>query len=133
MSEVVSSPTYVDILRVAGATLLIAAIAWLVGRFAKTGLPRRPERRLELLERLTVGKGAQLTLVSVEGRRLLIGSGDKPVCLVLDLDPGMATFPLIHSDEPPAIEPVPARSTGGGFFETAVAAWMNRDSGRSDG
>ncbi len=85
MNEAVG-PGLLDVLRVLAALALVSGVAVLVGNFMRRrGLGRSAGRTLRVDERLGVGRGVQLMVVEVEGRRLLLGVSEAKVSLVTEL------------------------------------------------
>lgn len=68
----------------------LAVAAWLYLRWRKTSIGSG--RRLEVLDRVPVGRNAALALVAVDGRRLLVGVSQDGVRLVRDLSEPDGSF-----------------------------------------
>jgi flagellar biogenesis protein FliO len=75
-----------DVLRVLAALALVSGLTVGLGWLARSRSRRRGGAGLRVEERLTVSRTAQLLVVRVEGRKLLIGASDKGVQLVTELD-----------------------------------------------
>lgn len=71
-------------LRMLAALALLGAAAWVVLRWRKHNLRNR--RDLCVLDRAFLARGAGVALVSVEGRRLLLGVSNDGVRLLTDLE-----------------------------------------------
>jgi flagellar biogenesis protein FliO len=74
------------VLRMVGAIALLAAGAWVLLRWRKRAGQGR--RSLRVLDRAFLTRGASLALVSVAGKRLLLGISTDGVRLITHLDPG---------------------------------------------
>jgi flagellar biogenesis protein FliO len=73
-------------LRMGIALLATAAAAWVLLRWRrKVGAAGR---RLEVVERAFLARGASIALIKVEGHRLLVGFSSDGVRLLRDLDSG---------------------------------------------
>ncbi|MFO0583053.1 MAG: flagellar biosynthetic protein FliO [Anaeromyxobacter sp.] len=70
----------------ARAALVVAGFAAAAAVVARRGRPVAPAPRLSVLERASLGRAGGLALVAADGRRLLVGYGEGPPRLVLELD-----------------------------------------------
>jgi flagellar protein FliO/FliZ len=68
---------------------LIGALAWLLRR---STLARRAGKGLGVEAALSLGERRSLVVVTVEGRRLLLGLAPNAVSLVTELQPPAASF-----------------------------------------
>ncbi len=94
-------PGLVDVLRVAGALLIVVALATALGVLARRGVRSSSTRRLRVTERLALARGVQLVVVADGGRRLLVGVSDKGVNLVSELaDEDALDEAVVPADEP---------------------------------
>jgi flagellar biogenesis protein FliO len=98
-----------DVLRVLAALALVSGLTVGLGWLARSRSRRRGGAGLRVEERLTVSRTAQLLVVRVEGRKLLIGASDKGVQLVTELDA-----------EPDAVEDPVVTATGDDPARTAL-------------
>lgn len=121
-------------LRVLAALCLVVGVALLFGMLLRKAVPARRPRALQLLERLTLSKQAAVWLIEVEGRRLLVGSGERGLTLLsecdgddraLELRPDVPTQPVKTHEELRA--PISRQI---GSLDAAVRAWLGRDDGR---
>jgi flagellar biogenesis protein FliO len=78
-------------LRVLGAVGLLGLGAWTLARWSRR--VRSEARSLRVLERACLTRGASVALVSVLGRRLLLGVSNDGVRLLSDLGPADAREP----------------------------------------
>ncbi len=128
MTELAAGPSAADLLRVVAALCLVIGLALLSGMLLRKGIPSRKARAMRVVERLGLGKHTAVWLVEVDGHRLLLGSADKSLQLLSEIDP-------VESDA--EVEPAPARpvllpiAQEIGSFDTAVRAWLGRDVGRN--
>lgn len=74
----------------------LAVAAWLYLRWKKSATAAG--RRLEVLDRVPVGRNAALALVAVDGRRLLVGVSQDGVRLVRDLSEPEGAFDAALAD-----------------------------------
>ena len=81
-----AGPGLVDLLRLAGALVVVLALAVLASRVLRRGMRPRSTRRLQIEDRLSVSRGVQIAVVADGGRRFLVGISDKGVGLVSELD-----------------------------------------------
>ena len=87
MTEVTAGPGLLDLLRIVGALVLVIGLALAVSVLLRRGGFRAAGRaQLRVDERLTLGRGVQLAVVTCGTRRLLVGVSDKRVNLVTELD-----------------------------------------------
>ena len=90
-------------LRTLGALLLIAAAVWAwLARHRRGG---RDRRELRVLDRAALTRGAGLALVSVAGRRLLLGVSNDGVRLLTDLRDVDPSFDTVLVDAGTARDP----------------------------
>ena len=71
---------------------LMGACLWLVRRGGWQGGSRRGSRAVQIETAIGLGDRRQLVIVTVEGRRLLIGTTPMHVALLTELAPLPATF-----------------------------------------
>ena len=96
-------------LRTAIALLALIAAAWAVARWRRRW--GTPKRRLQVLERTFLARGASVALVEVEGRRLLVGVSNDGVRLLRDFEEsGGPQFPKRFA---PVLADVAARREAG--------------------
>ncbi len=92
----------VDVLRAAGALVLVVALvplaAWVLRR---TGRIRGP-RLLAVEERVPLARGAHLAVVRHGERRLLVGVTEHAVSLVAELEEDDAPAPATEAEAPGA-------------------------------
>lgn len=65
------------------AALAVGALAWLAGRRPGTG----PAPPLRVTARAALGRTATVALVEVDGRRFLVGAGERSLELLVELGP----------------------------------------------
>ena len=97
--------TVLTALRVVLSLACVFGLIWFLGRKMRgTGYLRRPHAaQLSVIARQSLGKGSGIALVQVGGRALLLGVGERGVCLLTEVglpglagpadecDPGLAT------------------------------------------
>ncbi|MDH3285073.1 MAG: flagellar biosynthetic protein FliO [Acidobacteriota bacterium] len=123
-----AGPGLIDILRVAGALLIVAALAAALGLLARRGVRSPSTRRLQVCERLVLSRGVQLVVVADGERRLLVGVSDKGVNLVSELTAeGDVVEAELDTDEP---TPPRLRQVCGGFAERLAEQLRSRVAAR---
>lgn len=119
-----------EVLRVLAALAAVTGLTVALGWLARTRARRGGRATLQVQERLNLSRSAQLLVVKVGGRKLLLGASEKGVQLVTELEPDAAEAEApqedaaedrpVLADETP--QPVPgafarllARQVGGGW------------------
>jgi flagellar protein FliO/FliZ len=71
---------------------LVAALAWFARRGAFAALGRRGPRAITVETAVPLGERRSLVIVSVEGRRILLGLTPGQISMVTELGPGAQSF-----------------------------------------
>mgnify|MGYP006294641657 CR=1 FL=1 len=83
-----------EVLRVLAALALVSGLTVGLGWLARARHRRGGGTNLRVEERLTLSRNAQLLVVRAGERKLLVGSSEKGVQLVTELEPGEAPEPV---------------------------------------
>lgn len=112
-----SSAGLLDLLRIGGALLLVIGLVLLTGRLARRGVFTTQRRKMSVEERLPLARGVQAVVLSVEGRRMLLGVSERGVNLVAELPGTAAAAPA---------EAAPEETPAGPTFSEKLAALLRK-------
>jgi flagellar biogenesis protein FliO len=119
-----------DVLRVIAALALVSGLTVGLGWLARHRSRRRGGAQLQVVERLTLSRTAQLLVVRVQDRNLVIGASEKGVQLVTELEREPLTEPApAHDDE--GVTALPESAPHLGAFARLLAGKLNPRGGAS--
>ena len=86
------------VIRALSSLGLVLAIVLVTGWLLRRRLAGGRAGRMHVEERLVVARNQQVLLLRVDGRRLLVGSGERGLTLLTALDPGVRDASLAPVD-----------------------------------
>ncbi|GEM_PF-6437221 len=75
-----------EILRLFAALAFVVGILLLSGYLLRKRLPGGRARSMEVEERLSLGKGAQIVIIGIHGRRMLVGVSEGGIRLISEIE-----------------------------------------------
>jgi flagellar protein FliO/FliZ len=103
----------VSVVRTVVALLAVLAVMWLLARLVRRPARTAGGRRIDVVARTQLSRGAGIAVVRVGGRALLVGITDSQVTMLTEVDPDEVTVPEPRSDRTPVDLPaVPPSSAG---------------------